>query len=51
MAPCAAHRVDSRTVSHIEYVFFGLAILLPVGGGALLIYFIARMSKKPPKDE
>jgi len=33
-------------VNHIEYVFFGLAVLLPVGGGALLLFLISR-TKKP----
>jgi len=32
----------------MELLFFGFAVLLPIGGGALLIYIIARGGKKKP---
>ncbi|HWL86085.1 MAG TPA: hypothetical protein VNO21_09805 [Polyangiaceae bacterium] len=38
--------LSSPTVTVTELLFFGVALLLPLGGGALLLYFILRSSKK-----
>jgi hypothetical protein len=40
-------------VSSIEIAFFGLAVLIPLIGGATLLYFLARSSKgdRDPKEK
>ena len=40
-------RVDFDRVHTSEIVLFAIAVLLPVGGGGILFYFVSRAVKKP----
>jgi hypothetical protein len=37
-------------VNPTELVFFGFAIAIPLVGGAALLYFVTRVSKKEEKE-